>query len=263
VNGHLRLRVGAGNRLEDLSFAALAHVSKPHLDAGALVAQMINPTAGLFEGDTLTLEAHATGGGRLCLSVPGANRIHPARGDGFAVCRQTFRVDADSALEFIPELFIPFAGARYRQDIRVVWAPGAKVLCFDWWTPGRVARGESLAFRRLEMHFDAWAGGRLVLRERAALGAGEESLHPWRAAGGEASVLSALVVGADLAPWVAEIEALHQSDVSLGLGPLDRDAWLVRAVCSGNLPARRTLAALRPLLHRALDLRPPALGREI
>ena len=53
--GHLELVCDVDSRgwtrLGHQSFRAPYHLSKPHHDAGALVLNVVNPTAGLLEGD--------------------------------------------------------------------------------------------------------------------------------------------------------------------------------------------------------------------
>ena len=263
MTGHLHLHLGPGNRIDHLSFAALAHVSKSHLDEGARVVQYINPTAGLFEGDELELDVRVATGSNLCLSTPSANRIHPATRGGFARCRQRFAVEAGAAFEFIPEVFIPFAGARYQQDTVLSWQPGARVLFFDWWSPGRVAHGEAFAFNRLEMAFDARRGDSLCLRERAALQPDDTSLSAWRGFSPTANVLTVLCAGVDLSPVLDTIEAENAEGVYLGVGPLAPDTWIIRALCADNLTARSLLGRLRSLLHTAGGRAAPRLGREV
>src|SRR5690606_23247607 len=94
------------------SFSAPLHLSKAHSDADALVVQLVNPTAGFFDGDALDLRVEAGVGTRLVLSSPGASRVHRARGGEPAVCGQRLVVEADASVEWIPEPFIPQAGAR-------------------------------------------------------------------------------------------------------------------------------------------------------
>ena len=124
------------------SFRAPVHLSKPHLESGALVVQLVNPTAGFFDGDRLDLAVEAGKGSRMVLSTPGASRVHRARGEEAAVCSQHLTVEEDAFLEWIPEPFIPQAGARYHQKTTIALAPGAGLFFFDWispaetWSPG-------------------------------------------------------------------------------------------------------------------------------
>ena len=57
VSGHLELvfqaRGDGRTVLARQSFRAPMHVGKPHEDEGTLVLQLVNPTAGFFDGDRL------------------------------------------------------------------------------------------------------------------------------------------------------------------------------------------------------------------
>ena len=74
MKGHLHLTCacdGAGrSALREQSFRAPFHLSKPHEDAGALVVNVVNPTAGIFDGDELELQATVEAGARLVLTAP-------------------------------------------------------------------------------------------------------------------------------------------------------------------------------------------------
>ena len=116
--GHLELVCDLDSRgrtrLRHQSFRAPFHLSKPHHADGALVLNVVNPTAGLLEGDRLRSEVRVENGARLVLTTPSANRVHTMRG-GTAESGQTFRVESGGSLEVWPELLIPQRGARYTQ----------------------------------------------------------------------------------------------------------------------------------------------------
>ena len=62
IRGHLRLVCGPDSRglpsLREQSFRAPIHLSKPHLDAGTLVVNVVNPTAGLLQDDRIHQDAY-------------------------------------------------------------------------------------------------------------------------------------------------------------------------------------------------------------
>jgi urease accessory protein len=90
------------------------HLSKPHFDADALVVNVVNPTAGLLEGDRIACRVEVETGARLLLTTPSASRAHRMN-NGRAELVQQMRVAAGGFLEFWPELFIPQKGTRYSQ----------------------------------------------------------------------------------------------------------------------------------------------------
>lgn len=263
MNGGLTLEIGRGPhgpRVNRSEHRVPFHLGKVHAEGDALVAFAVNPTAGFFEGDRAVLDVRVEGGGRLTLATPSANRIHPARGTGRAELEQRFHVGAGSCLEYFPEALIPFAGARYRQHTEITAERGSILLWFDWMLPGRLARGEGFAFHELQLSLDVHLDGVLCLHERARLCAEDGSLAPWRAAGAEATVVTALLHGIPLDQVRAVAEPLHGDGVSLGAGPLAHAGVIIRALCATPLHARRLLVTLRQGLYAAMDRPMPRLG---
>lgn len=156
--------------LREQFFRAPIHLSKPHRDAGALVVNVVSPTAGLFAGDRVRLRAEVAGGARLVLTTPAATRIHAMRGgDGWAETHQEFTVQAGGSLEWWPEPVIPQGGARHRQRTSLTVAAGAELLFLETMAPGRVAAGETFAFEELRWATNLRCGEQLVARERFRL----------------------------------------------------------------------------------------------
>ncbi|RYD48154.1 MAG: hypothetical protein EOP85_04130 [Verrucomicrobiaceae bacterium] len=140
--------------------------------------------------------------------------------------------------------------------------PSASLLFFDWIAPGRVAMGEVFAYRQLRWELDLRVGGKLVARERYDLNPGDDSLEALRARFPAAHYLSVYAKGDVAGNWPAEaLDALNDDSVYLGLGPLPEGVFVIRALCRDSLSARKLLETLRPMLYRAGEMKPPALGR--
>ncbi len=109
---------------------------------------LANPTAGIFAGDRMAIRVRVRAGGRAHLTTQAATRVH-AMPTGAAT--QTIRlvVAAGAALEWLPDPLIPFRGARFTQATTLLVAPGGTLIYGDILSPGRVASGESFAYRRL------------------------------------------------------------------------------------------------------------------
>jgi urease accessory protein len=267
LTGHLDLvcSVNAAGRsfLSRQSFRAPIHISKPHLDEGALVVNVVNPTAGLLEGDRIDCTVAVETGARLSLTSPSASRAHRMR-SGEAFLRQEFRVAAGGWLESWPEMFIPQAGTRYRQHTNVTVEPGGGALIAECLAPGRVASGEVLAFAELAWSTDLVVSGVLVARERYRLTPEGEAAVALQRFFSTPYYASCLVVAPELtsdAPCWAAIHELHDADVCIGAGSLAGAGWVVKVVASGSVAMRRTLAAVRTQLYAALGRREPSLRR--
>ncbi|MES2476331.1 MAG: urease accessory protein UreD [Verrucomicrobiota bacterium] len=266
LSGHLDLRCDLRSDgvpyISRQSFRAPVHLSKSHLDEGRLVQSIVNPTAGFFDGDRLEMNVEVGRGAQLVLSTPSASRVYRTRSGAAAEQGQRFQVEEDGFLEWIPEPFIPHAGARYVQRTEIHLQPSASLLYFDWITPGRVAMGEVFAYDSLRWELDLTVSGVLLARERCTLGPGAESLEALRAKFPAAHYLSVYAAGAMTRHWPAEnLDALSGEDVYLGHGPLSHGVCVIRALCRDSLAARKLIEELRRELHRAAGLAPAALGR--
>jgi urease accessory protein len=266
IHGHLDLRgdvrTDGTPYLFRQSFRAPIHLSKSHVESGALLVQLVNPTAGFFDGDRLDLDVTAGTGSRMILSTPGASRVYRARGEAPAVCDQHLRVERDAFLEWIPEPFIPQAGARYHQRTLIELEESAGLFFFEWIAPGRVARGEVFAYDRLRWELDLKVGGQLVARERFDLRPGDHSLAALREKFPAAHCITAYVAGIPADAWPAEdLDLLGSDRVYLGHGPLLGNAHLVRALCADSLAARALMSGLRQILYKAAGKPAPRLGR--
>lgn len=266
IRGHLDLRADlradGAPYLSRQSFRAPVHLSKAHVESGALVVQLVNPTAGFFDGDRLDLDVTAGRGCPVVLSTPGASRVHRARGQEAAVCRQRLTVEEEAFLEWIPEPFIPQAGARYFQRTEIGLGRNAGLFFFEWIAPGRVARGEVFAYESLRWELDLRVDGELVARERFGLRPDDLSLASMRERFPEAHYVTAYVAGIGGDDWPCDdIDALGSDKVYLGHGPLGRGVHIVRALCADSLAARALLVGLRTALYGAADRPMPRLGR--
>ena len=264
MKGHLHLVCGRGGDgqpcVKKQSFRAPFHLSKPHVDADALVVNVVNPTAGMFDDDELDLDVRVEGGAHLVLTTPSASRVFCSRSGRAATMRQKFFVEAGSMLEFVPEPLIPHAGSIYDQGTELRMAPGAALLFFEWLAPGRVASGEAFAFGGITWSTDLWRGEVLSVRERYRLTPGDHSLAPLRHLFPSSHYLGCFVSG-DFEFPSEQIEALQTDSAYVGWSALTGGGWAVKALCEDSLTTRKLMANLRRTLHEAMNQTPPALGR--
>jgi len=265
MKGHLHLTAsvdGAGRTyLSAQSFRAPLHLSKPHTDKGALVVNVVNPTAGLFDGDEVDIKVFVETGARLVLTTPSASRVYRARSERPARVCQEIHVAAGAFVEFFPELFIPQGGARYHQQTRLHVEDGGQMLYCEWLAPGRVARGEVFDYEELCWDTDVWHGNSLTVRERYLLTPHDASLVALRTVFPACHYLGFFVQG--WPDWPGEaLDALTNSDdVYPGHGPLAGAGGVVKALCADNLSARRTFCEVRELFHHVLGGGAPAVRR--
>lgn len=265
--GHLDIVCAADaegrSYLRHQSFCAPIHLSKPHLDEGVLVVNVVNPTAGLLAGDRIECHASVESGAALSLTAPSASRAHRMRADRAEVA-QELRVAKGGWLESWPELFIPQGGTRFRQSTKIFVEEDGELLFFESLAPGRVAAGEAFEFAELIWETDIFAAGTHIVRERYRLVPDDEAVRALRRQFDHAYYASCFAVSPrltrDLPCW-ATIHALQAPDAWVGCGALGHGGWVVKCVANGSIALRRTLAVVRRELHAALGRREPALRR--
>jgi urease accessory protein len=171
--GGVRLELvasGGGTRLGSCYQQVPVRVLPPFRFAGepAALVYLLNPTAGLMDGDGHRLDVVARSGTRAVVTGQSATRIHPAVG-GFATQQWRVSVETGAELVLLPGPAIPFRGCRHYQQVRIDLAAGARVIWGDAWLPGRYARGaqsEFFAFDRLVQDLEVRREGALVFRDR-------------------------------------------------------------------------------------------------
>jgi urease accessory protein len=258
--GHLHLRAEAGASgtvLAHQSFRAPFHVGKAYEDAGVLQLQIVNPTAGILEGDALELLAEAGEGARLCLTTPSASRAFRVANGGQATSRVRLRVEKGGWLEYAPEPLYPHAGSEFRQEVMVEAEKGAAFWYLDSVAPGRAARGELWQWRRLVMGLECRLGGIPVLRERldasgASLGS-QAAFHGFKEAW-FATVILGFPAASPGGDWWEPVRALHGPGLACGVTKLSPgELWVVRLVAESSPRLREALQALR---SHAADMLP-------
>jgi urease accessory protein len=167
----------------------------------AAVISILNPTGGLVGGDRLEIEVEAGPGAHACLTTPSAAKVYRTTGPP---SRQNvhLRLAPGATIEWVPDHTIPFAGSDFRQVLRAELGAGARLLVVDAFSAGRVARGESWRFARLESATIVRDQAGWLLRDRFVL----QEPTQWSAVG--------LAEGA---PYFATVTAF---------GDAAYDAWL-------------------------------------
>ena len=268
ITGHLRLVCGLDGRgvssLREQSFRAPIHLSKPHWDEDTLVLNVMNPTAGLLQDDRIMQSATVRGGARLLLTMPGAARAHRVR-SGWAEVTQDFTVERGGFLEVLPEVFIPQAGACYKQSTELRVETGGELLFFETIAPGRTASGEVFCYEWLQWATDLWVSGVHLARERLRLEPGTPELEALRAqfpAGYYGTALAVSECFGDGADVVRALHGLQQDAAWVGASRLgERGAVCVRVLAQDAPSLRAVQEAVRTILYTALGRRAPGLRR--
>ena len=134
----------------------------------ASLVYLLNPAAGLMDGDGHWLEIATAPGARAVVTGQSATRIHPCPRN-FSTQQWKIRVAPGSQLVMLPGPTIPFEGARSYQRVVIELADDARCIWAEIWHPGRYDRGdlsERFQFRSLIQETVVRRDGRLVFRDR-------------------------------------------------------------------------------------------------
>ncbi len=129
---------------------------------------LINPTAGLMDGDAQQVQIVVRKGVRLLVVGQSATRIHPAL-HHYSTQQWHLHVESGAVVVMLPGPAIPFQGCRYYQRVDVDLEPDASFLWGDVWLAGRYARGaasERFQFETIVQELLVRREGQLVYRER-------------------------------------------------------------------------------------------------
>ena len=117
---------------------------------------LLNPTAGLMDGDGQLVCFRAGRGTRTVLVGQSATRIHPCL-RGFSTQQWRISVDSGAVLVVLPGPAIPFQDSRYYQRVEIELAADAGLIWGDIWLAGRYAHGatpEQFRFATLDPGID-------------------------------------------------------------------------------------------------------------
>jgi urease accessory protein len=165
-----RTPCGGGTRLGGCYQQVPVRVLPPfHFDGEpAGLIYLLNPTAGLMDGDGHCLEISTAPGAKAVVTGQSATRIHPCPRN-FSTQQWNIRVAAGSQLVVLPGPTIPFQGARSYQRVEIDLEQDARCIWAEIWHPGRYDRGElseRFQFRSLVQETHVRRGGRLAYRDR-------------------------------------------------------------------------------------------------
>jgi urease accessory protein len=99
---------------------------------------------GFVDGDAVGVHASLAPGTTALLGTQASTKVY--RSPRGCSLDMHIHVGRGAALALVPDPVVCFAGAHYRQEIRVVLEPEASVFLLDGYTSGRMACGERWAF---------------------------------------------------------------------------------------------------------------------
>jgi urease accessory protein len=262
LSGNLRLVCAShperGTYLAGQAFSAPMHLSKTYWDGDTLLVNVVNQTAGIFGGDSISTHVTIGPGARVLLSSPSAARFHPSHGRESRL-EQLFEIAAGGSLNVFPEISIPQRDSLSRQKTTIRMEAGGELLYLETLTPGRVASGETFAFDRYAWSTDVEVVGRLIHRERASISPRDASIAGLRAFFPASYYAGILLISPPADSWSADfakdIAKLSEGvSAKIAASKLTAHGWSIRVLAADSL-------ALRESIHRTYDFVYARLGR--
>lgn len=134
----------------------------PRRASGAAWVYQSSLGGGFVGDDALELSVRVEPGATLFLSSQASSKVYRRADARFTAHAE---VQPDAALAWWPDPVACFAGASLTQALHFSLGRGARLLCVDAYTAGRVAHSERWAFDRMDLAVSIDVEGRAVLRE--------------------------------------------------------------------------------------------------
>jgi urease accessory protein len=232
------------------------HLSKTYWDGAILLVNVVNQTAGIFGGDTVTTQVVVEPGARVLLSSPSAARFHPSQGRESRL-EQSFEIRAGGCLDVFPEISIPLRDSRSFQKTTIHLDQGGELIYLEALAPGRVASGETFAFTRYSWAIDIRVADRLMHRERASIMPHDSSVAALRAlfpASYYAGIIFVSPAADGLkADFARSVSALGDNlSVKIAASRLRSDGWSIRLLAADSLVLHDSIRKLRELIYATL-----------
>ncbi len=237
----------------------LCSISKPYWDRATEVLglQLVNPTAGLFSGDSINMHITIAENSKAAITSPSATRFHTMPDlDGRATITQEFHIEDHAWLDYLPEMIIPQRDSDVIQITKIHLHKNASMVFLDALAPGRLAHGENYQFRRLETLLEIHQDQQLVAKERCVLspatGRWPLDVPDW-----DACYYSAI--------WIADADARSIIDDLQSATPLDQTSHhgasllspqlgVIRIIAPTSLSLKKSLHHFREIIQKRLPL---------
>ncbi len=218
-------------------------------------AYVVTSTPGFLGGDRVRVDVTVDSEAHAFITAPAALKIL-ATGTDYAEQTTHLGVGDGAVLEYLPPYVIPFADSRFRQKTTVRMGKGSSCLILDWFSTGRVARGESLLFDEYDNATVILSGEEPVVYDRFVLHPGREE---YKALGRlESHTVSAclyLIHGRSDVPKAfvgAVADALSDKIVLSGVSTIDAGGLVVRVMGPAIPPVQKALVRVIEIVRKTL-----------
>ncbi|MGJ8677249.1 MAG: urease accessory protein UreD [Akkermansiaceae bacterium] len=234
----------------------LCSISKPYWNDGVLGLQLVNPTAGLFSGDSLGMMVEISDHAQVALTSPSATRYHTMP-EGRAHITQEFCLGRNAWLDFWPEIIIPQKDSDVVQTTVIHLEENATMVFFDSLAPGRIAHGENYTFRRLETRLEIHQSGSLIAKERCVLSP-SSGRWPLEVPDWESCYYGAIwIAGKDTEKVITNLQNgvnLAENNSHHGASLLSPELGVIRIISPSSLLLKKATLHFREIIQAHLPL---------
>ena len=252
--------------LSSQRFSPPVHLSKPYFDeeTRSLLINLSCPTAGLLAGDRMVCDIEVSDQASMVVTTPGATRSHFMR-SGIARVEQKLTVKDGSFLEFNPGALILQKATNLEQVTEIEVDEDAEILFVEKMLPGRIAHGESFAFKKFSNRLRIKQDNQLVLLESFVLDPDNESVLPWKNSFSTPYYGSFYLISEKLRehlPCRERIHGMMSPNLLTGATSLHRRAgWMVKVLVGDPYEFKRAMKEIRKLLHADIERAPTDFRR--
>ncbi len=243
-HGVLRLAFAQRNGstvMAESFFRSPLQVMKPRYDeSGCACVYLLSPTGGVVQGDDYRIDVALAPNSHATLTTQAATKVYAMPVQGAAQSLLA-RIGKHAIFEYLPDPTILFRDANFSQHASFSLARGAMLAMQEIVMPGRLARGEKLAFTQYRSHLNVSDSEGVLLFDTCLL---QPKHHPHLTAHGVLENYDCwgswfLLGDFEMPQWQALCEIaeplLCQADKSIGgLTQLNRNGIAIRMLAHNS-----------------------------
>ncbi len=159
-------RVAGRSRLTSCRSVAPLKILSPRTYPQYCAAILSSYGGGLVDGDKVDLQVQCGPGAGLFLGTQAFTKVYRSTGRGG--CSQVIHgtIGAGGCVVVLPDPVVPYADSLFRQEQFWELGPEALLIVVDWFTAGRLARGEQFQYGSYASDITVSRAGRPLLADR-------------------------------------------------------------------------------------------------
>ncbi|PZD94184.1 urease accessory protein UreD [Paenibacillus sambharensis] len=144
--------------------------------SGELAAIVMDASPGMLEGDIYQFDWRAGPGTSVYVTNQSYTKVHPCKEGAGAVMQQRFKVEEGALMQSMMEPIMLYRGAALMNESEVQLGNGAVWMQAEVLSPGRLLRGESFVYRKLDNRLKVYHGDELIFYQRQLIEPGLQQL---------------------------------------------------------------------------------------